>query len=616
MPSAPNPASTNAAEALEAALGDPRDAAAPISFARAVALDEAEQYPEDAAAALAARGVTPYFLPPEHGGRLRAFDELVGIVRAVARRDLTLAIALGQTYLGAVHVWIAGSPEQRRRVAELILAGKQMAFALTERDHGGDVLASDVRADAVEGGLRLTGEKWLINNGTRGAALTVFARTEERGGLGGFSLVLFDRERADAATWTAVPPIRTLGLRGADISGVRFDGCLIPAEAVIDGRGKGFEIALKGLMVTRVLCAGFSLGAGDTALRSTVAFALDRRIYGANVLAIPHARDVLAESFADLLIAEAVGQAGCRGLHVAPGQTSVWSAVTKYIVPTTVETAIGRLATVLGARYYLRQEHEHGIFQKMSRDNAVVSLFDGSTAVNLGILATQLGQLLRAAPHADAATTLTAAFDPSASLAEPDLSRLTLFAGGRDDVVQGLPSLLAHIARLASPLPLGAASRPGGQGQGEGVPGDGAGQTTPIDPEVATALEAATRALIAERDRLAAELATAASTMGGALPRSAEGLDLARRYALLFAGAAALHRWRHGRASDDAFARGGDWLVLGLHRLLDALRIASPRPSIALRERVAARMLELHQQDRSFSLVPIQLGRGAGGAAP
>ena len=68
---------------------------------------------------------------------------------------------------------------------------------------------------------------------------------------------------------------------------------------------------------------------------------------------------------------------------MTPEQASLSSAMAKYLVPTLAEAGLGSLSVTLGARYYLREEHVHGIFQKMLRDNAVIGLFDGSTAINL-----------------------------------------------------------------------------------------------------------------------------------------------------------------------------------------------------------------------------------------
>src|SRR5262249_19745648 len=56
------------------------------------------------------------------------------------------------------------------------------------------------------------------------------------------------------------------------------------------------------------------------------------------------------------------------------------------------ERAVHDLSVVLGARFYLRSEQPCGMFQKILRDLAIVSVFEGSTVVNLGILSSQLAR--------------------------------------------------------------------------------------------------------------------------------------------------------------------------------------------------------------------------------
>src|SRR5262249_24228802 len=244
------------------------------------------------------------YVPVEHGGKLKSFEELLFLTRVISRRDLTAAIAMGQVFLGAVHVWIDGSTAQRRTVAEIIKGGKQMAFALTEKAHGSDVLASDCRGIKVKEGYLLSGEKWLINNGTRGAALTVFARTPTPDNPGEFSLLLVVKTLLDDSSYSHLRRVKTHGIRGADISGIRFHECLVPHDALIGAPGSGLETALKGLMITRTLCSGFSLGALDTALRLTTQFSLERKLYAGVAYDIPHVRSVLTSCFLDLLACE------------------------------------------------------------------------------------------------------------------------------------------------------------------------------------------------------------------------------------------------------------------------------------------------------------------------
>src|SRR5205807_7571523 len=132
----------------------------------------------------------------EWGGKLASIEEAAALQRMISRRDLTTAIALGQSFLGSVAVWLAGSTKQRQRLAQILRGGGLTALALTEEEHGSDLLAAEVSAPP------LSGRKWLINNATRAEALTVFARTDPQGGLTGFSLFLLDKAALAAGSWT------------------------------------------------------------------------------------------------------------------------------------------------------------------------------------------------------------------------------------------------------------------------------------------------------------------------------------------------------------------------------------------------------------------------------
>src|SRR5262249_32671906 len=111
-----------AAESLEAHLGDPFDSRGRCSLARAVELHETESYPSELTTALDDWGLWAYYIPAENGGRLASFEELAALLRIVARRDLTAAVAHGKTFLGALPVWFAGTAAQKERL-HAILAG-------------------------------------------------------------------------------------------------------------------------------------------------------------------------------------------------------------------------------------------------------------------------------------------------------------------------------------------------------------------------------------------------------------------------------------------------------------------------------------------------------------
>lgn len=574
----------SAAESLEQRLGDPFAPDNVFSFGHAVGLDEREEYPEQACQFLDTLEVSDYYIPSVLGGKLKSFEEFIAVLRVIARRDLTVAIAHGKTYLGAVAIWVGGSDEQQRRLAEIIKGGSQVALALTERAHGSDLLASEVEVVRVTGGYTLSGEKWLINNATRGRALTVFAKTGSRSDPRGFSLFLVEKSDDARHTYATLPKIKTHGIRGADISGISFDRTPLPEDSVVGQVGAGLEIMLKAFQLTRTVITGLSLGAAETALRVTLDFALARKLYGDSVFAIPHARRLLCDAFGDLLICECLSIASARSIHVEPEQMSLRSAISKFFVPTTVENLLKSLSLVLGARQYLRQEHCDGVFQKIYRDNAILSLFDGSTAVNLHAIGIQLGHLTRRSEPAnekrsELSNRLAGIFSLTQPLPDFDPAALTLHNSGRDSVLQGLTLSLEKLSTLE----------------------------LKDEREHATLelIESRTRAILNEVESQRAFIT--ASLKDGGFNKSAEMFEQAERYCVLEAAACCVHFWIHNREVLSEFFGRGDWLLLSLERLL--VRLGRRRGVLPAEheQRVAGELERLYHERRQFSVVPFQL---------
>lgn len=584
------PEQYGAAEELERFLGDPLNPEEVLSFKRAVESDEREEYPEEACALLNRRGCNRFYVPHALGGRLTSYEELYALVRAVSRRDMTVGITHLMTYVACCPAWVAGSPEQQRALAGLVESGRQVAIGLHEEAHGNDLLACEVEAKRVENGYRLSGEKWVIGNPKRGAALIVYARTASAGGPRGFSLFLLEKRKLPASSYSYLPKFKTHGVRGHEMGGIRFHDCFVPDEALLGGTGGGLEIALKSSQITRTLVTATCLGAADTALRATLDFARSRRLYGNTVFDIPHARGSLTDAFLDLLIASCLAASATRALHVAPEQMSVIAAVSKYLVPTAVDQLIRNVSVVLGARNYLREGHWWGIFQKLVRDTPIASVGHYSSVINLSHLAAQLQQLSKhharsGSPGSEGERRLAAIFSLKEPLPAFDPSRLSLNGRGRDDILQGLELSLPALERL--------------------------GSSPDVEREVLEKIIALTCETVAAARLDGQALADGVARYGRSFDDSPERFELAKRYCLLHAAAGCVHLWVYNRRLlGDFFARG-EWLALSLDKLLTNFRPRAIPLRHPYRERAAHELLRLHEADKLFSIVPLQLARTA-----
>ncbi|MFE2053910.1 acyl-CoA dehydrogenase family protein [Streptomyces sp. NPDC059459] len=440
----------SAVAALDSLLGLPGDEHASFHPAALAELDRQEAFPAAACRVLDDFGLSAHYVPGAAGGRLTDYTELMSLLRTVARHDLTVAVGHGKTFLGAASVWVAGNDEQARWLGELVSSGAIASWGLTERDHGSDLLAGQVTAARTARGWTLNGEKWLINNATRGRLVCVLARTRPEGGPRGFSLFLVDKQRLADDTYTCLPRVPTHGIRGADISGIAFHDAEVPERALVGEVGGGVETVLKALQLTRTTCAALSLGAADTALRLVTDYARGRRLYGRTLSDLPRIRRIVGEITAAALLAEATGIMASRSVHTLTGEMSVTSAVAKALVPELVHHVLDRGAELLGVRSFLTETYADGVFAKLERDHRVVAIFDGNTAVNRNALIDQFPLLVAGyrRGRVDSAG-VEAAARPGTPPPAFDRRRLALISQRGSSVVQSLPDTVARVRARA-----------------------------------------------------------------------------------------------------------------------------------------------------------------------
>ncbi|MEV6947376.1 acyl-CoA dehydrogenase family protein [Streptomyces sp. NPDC051172] len=567
------------AEELDAFLGDPEDPRGWFSHARCAELDEQEEFPAGICRRLDDWGLPEHYVPVEHGGRLTDYEQLLQVMRAVARRDLTVAVGHGKTYLGGVCVWVAGTPEQAARLGADIRAGVPVSLGLTERAHGSDLLAGEVRGADSGTGWLVSGEKWLINNATRGSLLSLLTRTDPAGGPRGFSVLLVDKRELDKDHYRHLPKVHTHGIRGADISGITFHDAPVDRSALVGTEGTGLEIVLKALQLTRTMCAALSLGAADHGLRLVQDFAEQRELYGRRLIDLPQARRTLSTAAADVLVHEALATVAARSVHTLTDEMSITAAVTKYLLPSGTEDVLAQLTGLLGARAFLKGVHADGMFQKVERDHRIVGLFDGNTLVNLNSLVNQFRSLVRGRRRGTGDLAgAQAAYDLSVPLPALDPSRLSLVARHGSGVLAGLDASVARLHTLAE-------ERPG-----------------------LTRVAEAARRIAAVADDVHTDMERWQGLVGDVPPAA---FDTARRYTLCHAAAACLGLWTHSAplftgTGTEPLWRDGLWLRTALDRLLHRLGEPDTEDAEAY-DALLDHLITTRRSGELFSLHPYRL---------
>jgi alkylation response protein AidB-like acyl-CoA dehydrogenase len=512
---------------------------------------------------------------------MRSCEEVMMLTRILARRDMNVAVS-ESTQIWALLVWIGGDAAQREQLARAMLADKVIpCLAYSEPEHGADLLANDFSARPDAGGYVLTGRKWPINRAATSTHVVLLARTGPTASAFDQSMFLVEKRGLDQEQVSEMPRVATHGLRGCDIGGIVFRGARVPASARLGREGRGVELALRGLALTRTLCAGLSLGVADTLLRTASEYLAQRQLYAAPVAAIPHVRETLANAYLSLLVAECASLVSMRGLHLFPEEAGTWSVMTKVQVTRQVDRSTQALVGLMGARSYLRSGPDQGTFQKMVRDSAVVSLFDGSEPVCLDGLAAQLPAMGRAVakPRDEDWTRL---YDLRVPLEDFGPEKVRVHGRGSNAVLASLPGLIDALDAIKS--------------------------TAGCQPDRLAAL----RVLAKELQRQLNELfdgvreMTGAQLAPGAVKRTPTRLvRLAESCCALFASVASLGVWVYNRDHLDGFFADGAWLEASLRRTAAHQFDTGDLPPEVTAE-LYDRMTQQREESKYFSVIKLQ----------
>jgi alkylation response protein AidB-like acyl-CoA dehydrogenase len=431
---------------LEVSLGSPNDKNNLFSHQNILELDEQSLFPTKQAEALDQLNFSRSFVPKSLGGDLHSFEELVLKFKSIFRRDPSLGLGYGATsYMGSIAAMMWGNDEIKLQVANTLLQKKTISIAYHEKEHGNDVLHNEVTGKVSGNLIKLSGEKWVINNAKDSAGLTVFCKTSESCGAKAYSLVYVDKKQVNLSTVQYLDKIHTLGVRGCKIAGLRFDNTEIKNSSVISSLGSGFDITLKAFQITRATIPGMSIGIVDTALRMVLRFSLKRSLYKEKIIQFPQVNETLVNAYINILLCDCISTMASRALHVVPEQMSIISSIAKFYIPKRLQSTLDELSVVLGARHYVR-DGEYGLFQKLLRDYPVIALGHASDVICANTILPQLNSLLQKLKISNSTKeNLDNIFDLQSALPIFQPEKLRLSNLGYNDIINSLPQFEAYL---------------------------------------------------------------------------------------------------------------------------------------------------------------------------
>ncbi len=247
------------------------------------------------------------------------------------------------------------TPEQQQQWLEPLLAGEiRSSYAMTEPQ----VASSD--ATNIELSMTLDGDEWLLDGRKWFITGAMNQRTRIIIVMGKSDPANPDRHRQqtqvlvprDTPGVEVVRALTTLGYDDAPIghAEIHFKQVRVPAENVLLGAGRGFEIAQGRLGPGRMHHCMRLVGAAQRALEITCRRVQRRSTFGRKLGQHQSVREDIAQSFAEIEMARLLIQQTCHRMDQVGAQAARdMIAACKISVPLTVQNIVDRCMQMHGA---------------------------------------------------------------------------------------------------------------------------------------------------------------------------------------------------------------------------------------------------------------------------
>src|SRR5215216_5975287 len=238
--------------------------------------DEAQQFPRELLTQCAELGLMGIQFPEQYGGAGMSSVDYCLCIEELARVDPSVCLSIAaHNGLGAAHIFMFGSEEQRRKYLVPLASGQTLAgWGLTEAGSGSDAVAMRTTALRDEDGWVINGSKQFITHGRSGDVIVVMAVTNRAKGSRGISAFVVEQ---GTPGFRAGKKENKLGMRASETSEVLFENCRVPASHLLGVEGQGFVNALQVLDAGRIGIAALSVGLAQGAYEAgSSASRLDR----------------------------------------------------------------------------------------------------------------------------------------------------------------------------------------------------------------------------------------------------------------------------------------------------------------------------------------------------
>jgi alkylation response protein AidB-like acyl-CoA dehydrogenase len=276
-----------------------------------------------------------------------------------------------------------GTEEQKHEILGGVARGRVAAIAMSEPEAGSDVGNLSCRAERVNGGYVINGQKTWITAAHAAEHILLVCRTTRTGNKHeGLSMILVPA----GVDGMEIRAIETMG--GSEVNDVFFTDCRIPAGGLVGRQDHGWMQLMTGLNHERLIIAAQSLGMAQRAFDDVLAYVKERKQFGRPIGSFQTLRHRLADLATEieatrLLVYQVAAMVDANPAVLFPREASMAKLkATELAKRTTLES----MQMMGGYGYAVEYDMERQV-----RTALVTTIYGGTSEIQREIIAKTLG---------------------------------------------------------------------------------------------------------------------------------------------------------------------------------------------------------------------------------
>lgn len=344
----------------------------------------AEAHSPQLYAKLAKTGFLGIAIPEEFGGSGGGLMEQVLLFEELWRGLVPVHGAGGSHTVAGIYKR-AGSEQQKKTALSAISSGTVMSISMSEPGAGSDAAAIACKAEPVDGGFRVNGQKTWCSDAQFAQQLLMVVRTG-RGQRPQEGLTLL--EIPTDTPGVDIKPIATMG--GSEVNDIYLTDVFIPDSQVVGEVGTAWAHIMAGLNGERLVCAAQGLGMAQRAFDDLLDYVKQREQFGKPVGTFQAVRHRIATLAIEIEAARALTYDTAERVSHQDGSPTELIRLTSMakvkVTETAKQTALEGIQLMGGYGYTLEYDMERHL-----RNSIPATIYAGSNEIQREIISGTFG---------------------------------------------------------------------------------------------------------------------------------------------------------------------------------------------------------------------------------